>query len=633
MKYLLSLGLLALFMYGSAQDQYELIPNEGHYEFNRSQSDDHLRAEEVIWEQDFSNGIPTVWPNQDYNDQLQLTQAKWEWRGPSTTPSTSVGSTGNCVENGTSEGAAIESPTANNGFIIFDSDGWDSTEGDCGSFGTGAAAAPHSASLTTGSFNFADEPYVGLIFNQYLKNFDASMKVQASLNGGEFQDLYINPFTASNASSSRDMQVRKNISDVVGNQSDVKLRFLFEGTYYFWMIDDLKIVRLLENNLVIRQEKHGALDIASSSDFENYNGLEYFQYPLSMINELELFAQAENQGGVSQTSSSLAVALQADGAEIESTSSNSSGVAPEEVAVYDAGNLTLPEEVNEYQLVYTVSQIEEEQSPDDNTITNTIRITENTLARDEGMTDSYFTPSEEYNGVGYEVGTVYVPTVADLELYSISAGISNTSITGSACYAALYTVVASEGVTLTPVATSGFSTVEPWHLNNFGDEQMMVFDFDTPITLEEGTAYLAVVGTFDGPETVTFAFSGDSQPLTSFAKYQNNDISFLERTPMVRMNFDQVTSIENSLNGNISVNVFPNPADDYVTVDFILNSSSEMIIGLFDINGKHIENLYEGVNGTGSHQLKVNVSSMAPGAYIIKVNTEYGKIEKPIIIE
>ena len=62
-----------------------------------------------IWSEDFANGIPSTWTN---------STAPWVYRGPLTSPNTSVGSQGAYASNGT----PILSPTVANGFIIFDSD-------------------------------------------------------------------------------------------------------------------------------------------------------------------------------------------------------------------------------------------------------------------------------------------------------------------------------------------------------------------------------------------------------------------------------------------------------------------------------------------------------------------------------
>lgn len=83
----------------------------------------------VIWSEDFANGIPSSWTFGGYytNSSTGATVALpdaaqspvvngWEYRGPSTTPDTSVGTQGAYGSN-----RKIDSPTKANGWIIFDS--------------------------------------------------------------------------------------------------------------------------------------------------------------------------------------------------------------------------------------------------------------------------------------------------------------------------------------------------------------------------------------------------------------------------------------------------------------------------------------------------------------------------------
>ena len=51
-------------------------------------------AETVVWSEDFANGIPTTWMNYGTAQAVADADAKWEYRGTTTTPNTTVGSRG-----------------------------------------------------------------------------------------------------------------------------------------------------------------------------------------------------------------------------------------------------------------------------------------------------------------------------------------------------------------------------------------------------------------------------------------------------------------------------------------------------------------------------------------------------------
>ena len=73
-----------------------------------------------FWSEDFSGGIPTTWTNGS-TPTLPVISAPWVYRGPSTSPGVNTGSQGAYA--GTN--GPIASPTAGNGFMIFDSDYYD----------------------------------------------------------------------------------------------------------------------------------------------------------------------------------------------------------------------------------------------------------------------------------------------------------------------------------------------------------------------------------------------------------------------------------------------------------------------------------------------------------------------------
>lgn len=638
MKHLLFLVLCVILCVSYSHAQvYTYSQDNGSYGFERT-AQDVYRIEEVLWTEDFAEGIPVSWTNTNYDSGANNTDAMWEYRSTSSTPDNTIGTIGNCIDSGAIGGEPILSPSADNGFLIFDSNYWDATEGNCGDFGTGISAAPHNASLTTASFDFSETPYLAVEFSQFLKNFDSVSKVQVSVGGGEFTDVFINQFTGTNAASPRDMRVRKNISALAGNESDVKIRFTFEGTYYFWMIDDIQIVSLEQNNLAISSPLHGALDIQGPTDFEDYLGMQYFKYPNTNEVELVLSAKAENRGGDTQSGASLVTTLSQEGTELNLTSSGLEIVSPEEVVTFMASSMLLPLDLGTYDLGYTITQDQEDESPENNVTSKRIEVTESTLARDEGEADSFYVPAAGFNETPYEVGAVYVPREAGSQLHSISAGVSSSTLTGSQCYATLYGFSIEEGVSLVPIATSALQVVQFFHLNDFGDEQMMIFDFDTPIELVQDSSYLAVVGTIDTPNEVTFSMSGEAQALTTWARFNDSggvpNVTYLSRIPMVRMNFDQITSVEYGIdNPEIIASIYPNPATDIAVLEYNLSQRSELLVGLFDMQGKHLEDLYIGEGKQGNHQLTINVSSLPSGFYLVRLNSELGKLEKKLIVE
>jgi hypothetical protein len=126
-----------------------------------------------VYSETFENGLPSDWIS-DGTSAL----ARWEYRGPNTTPNNTVCSRGSCGA-GT---LPLNSQTLANGFMIFDSNYWDDNDTQCGGLGTGQDPAPHSAWLTSGSINLSGISNVYLTFQHQIRSYTATIKVLVSID-------------------------------------------------------------------------------------------------------------------------------------------------------------------------------------------------------------------------------------------------------------------------------------------------------------------------------------------------------------------------------------------------------------------------------------------------------------------
>ncbi|MGB0424677.1 MAG: hypothetical protein ACPGED_10145, partial [Flavobacteriales bacterium] len=479
---------------------------------------------------------------------------------------------------GSEGGDPILSESIDNGFVIFDSNYWDDSEGPCGSFGTGLAPGPHVATLTTPEIDLSAFTYIGLSFTQYHKNSDAETKVQASIAGGEWMDIWVNDVPANNGSSALDEHERINVSSTIGGESNVRLRFLFDGLYYFWMVDDIELFELDENNLVLANASYGDFDFENPDHETGFEYLEYSTYPETMTGNLKFNADILNYGSFPQTGTTLrARVFDIDGTtSLYSEEAEAFTLDPEDSQHFRAGNFALPAVVGDYPILMQAIQNEEEDSPQNNVEGNSVRVSEYVYARDRRETDGIYVPSSIFNGAQYEVGNMYVITAEDQECYSISAGLSVGTNPESSVYAAIHKVNVANGLATELVAITDELPVLQSAYNTIGDNHVMVLPFSAPVTLDKDSAYLVVVGTHDGPENVLFPLSGTSPELTSFVKFFPNSWFYMVNTPMVRMNFGVVTNIEEEEIVQNDLQVFPNPALNNVQVAFGLESSSNV---------------------------------------------------------
>jgi hypothetical protein len=85
---------------------------------------------------------------------------------------------------------------------------------------------------------------------------------------------------------------------------------------------------------------------------------------------------------------------------------------------------------------------------------------------------------------------------------------------------------------------------------------------------------------------------------------------------------------------NSSINVYPNPASDMITVEYPAGFSSYQL-QLFDALGQLVstEQLKDNTNGVGMNSHQMDVSSLPKGMYIVSLLTEYGSTYKRIVVQ
>ena len=275
----------------------------------------YYQGETVIWSEDFASGIPTTWMNYGTAVGVADPDAKWEYRGTTTTPSNATGSRGAYAGPASTGQLPIQSSTAANGFVVFDSDFLDNA-GIAGNFcGTGSiACAPHVANLETGVINLLGHPTVDLLFTQYYRRFAGPGGVQTvpatyldfSTDGGVTWsgNVTLNAGIAVNSATARNSAIAVSIGQYVGNQANVKIRFRFDGDYYFWQMDDIKIISTPKNRMTFTAGSDGspAQDIVFGA---NQESARMGRMTLKQVRPIAFDANCFNSGQNAQTNVKL----------------------------------------------------------------------------------------------------------------------------------------------------------------------------------------------------------------------------------------------------------------------------------------------------------------------------------------
>lgn len=480
-----------------------------------------------IIEWTFFSGIPENWVNESADGISQ-----WEYRGPNTTPSNAIASRGSCGAGS----VVLNSETLADGFLIFDSNYWDDDGGACGgNIGGGPAPGPHYASLTTNSFSLENNLEATLTFQQQYKHYFSGgqtsvTRILISINGGDFELLQDN--SAGGITNSPNVEwVSLALTGIAGGESDVRLRFEFDGFYYWWMIDNITIFEPSDNDLVLFSANYSTFE---QNLLNNYADQEYHFYPLNMLPQMEFRARGQNIGGLVQTNTKLSVEVNRGITNVFSNDSPEEDLEPGQSNNWQLVPWTPPALTGDYVVDFALQQDQEDQTIGNNFASKDFTITAHSLGIDEGQMEDQFMPNVGYTNSAYRIGNVYVVDQNNLRLHDISVAFGDSSFVGTSVRASVY-YFNNDSI---QYGTSEDYIINSFDLNGVGENFMVHIPLIEPLTLIPDTNYFVTVECNTNPgERMIVARSGDAIPFTSFVNYElNNFGGFMLKYPMVRMN-------------------------------------------------------------------------------------------------
>ncbi len=99
---------------------------------------------------------------------------------------------------------------------------------------------------------------------------------------------------------------------------------------------------------------------------------------------------------------------------------------------------------------------------------------------------------------------------------------------------------------------------------------------------------------------------------------QNNGLNATNLTNAI--NAALISSGMEEKKADFQLSVFPNPAVDMFSVNFVLNQNSEVSFDIFNILGAKIKSLEPARLSAGNHETLINIESLANGVYFLKLN-------------
>lgn len=80
--------------------------------------------------------------------------------------------------------------------------------------------------------------------------------------------------------------------------------------------------------------------------------------------------------------------------------------------------------------------------------------------------------------------------------------------------------------------------------------------------------------------------------------------------------------------------VYPNPTNNFITITYNINNNNAKVgIELYDLNGKKVDNIFNGVKNSGEHKLKYNLSRLPSGVYFVRFESDNSIVHEKLIKE
>ena len=591
-----------------------------------------------FWSEDFSNGIPSSWTN---------SPVPWAYRGSSTSPNTTVGSQGAYA--GTN--GPINSLTAQNGFMIFDSDYYDNL-GNAGGFGTGQypcnppSGSGHVGLLTTDAIDCSMYPAVSIVFNSFYREYTGIAKVAFSIDGGiTYTDtLEVHPGVEVNEQTVNDYQVMVRMPFNIAGNPNVKIQFIYDGTvlynsyygYYFWMIDDIELIETPAHLLNIDNETFGGWWIGYQSTGDL--GIDFTFNPLNQVtaNPYRFESVVFNNGAADQYNTTMHV-------EVESSGSNVYTGSSYPMTIYTNTNDTLVTTTNFTPTSTGVHEITLWASSD--SFPTTDIISRSTIVTDTVYGVDFDWASDGANaGSGYYLGRSCGGQVLgnafdlyeDDEVTSISFHVNDQSVAGAEVKVELYEIDAM----VTPYSPIYLGESDAYELTQSDIGSWVTVSLSDAIDIYASTTYIATVKGFANPVDTSLISSSSNDNTLSFIQDNGCDIGSggfgywysASKPLLIRLNLGYETV--SSLEGNIleeGLSVHPNPSTGIFNLDLVDVTNGDYLISVSNILGEEVYSEKRGVHSTTS--TTINLSDLESGIYILNVKNGDLSISKKLIIE
>ncbi len=584
-------------------------------------------AGDVVFSEDFANGIAGnngvgAWTRTGPDAQI------WQW--------TDSGPNGGYSTNA----QAIESASANNGWMIFDTDRSNSdTIANPPEPLPEASFVARDGFLESPELDLSATPYLNLQFEMRARWCCFSFSVffvDVSTDGGATWPVRLD--VADPAQSANDdpgtYTVNVNLgSSIADGLSTVKFRFAWEGSsigtgmsHYFAQVDDVKLIESDYNELKATNPSFNLYAPGTITQFAEFN-----IFPMSQVAELQMGSPVENNGQYVASNVVMNAVVTRDGNEVFTGDATQATIAQGVLDSTFVINYT-PDAPGEYEVVLNLTSDSVDADPSNNTGSKTWEVDEYIYAQDEGSRDGVIRDETDTEGEYHSCNFFWIENDASVYAMQVAlaSGATNTNVGGT------FELTVLDGE-FSELGTTVLATVEATNqLSGNGQAKWFTVMFNEPLELVGQQEVCACLHFLGGSEKVGTASSGASIIGESlFMRSNEEGQRFLElASPMVRLNFDPNVGItdQDRLNGMGMGQNLPNPANGVTTIPYDLKDGATLTFEVHDMSGKLVATEALGKRPAGANRLKFDTSALNEGMYFYSLVADGTRLTKRMTV-
>lgn len=585
-------------------------------------------------------------------EQVESYNAEWEW-GISPKPQ------GYYLHHST---LPFASPTATNGAMIFDSNYKDAYDSPI-YFGEGVCPAPHRGELISPIIDMTGHQGIALEFYQYYRRFGGpgssqqvtASYIEVSADGGEtWTSIQMNSSIQVNVATTNPSLGYLNVSQWADNNPNFRFKFVFDGDYYFWIVDDVSLIGVPPMNITGKRFMYSGTNVTQTQFGINRDTLQ-FAY------------EVENFGATVDLNLEVKVSNKETG-EVLHRQTTELNVPERATKGKYFDELWIPQgvSVGEYVISYTATDAlgREDLSPEDNTISFSFGVTEDNAINGSPNGGSILLSDVDGQwGYGANFVAPDIENDSNIDYVNLQNVSTHFSSFGSSTLdGKLATYYLLE---LGPNWYEYYGSI----LDDNEDAFKIVAEAEYPLSQEENGQIISIkmnddnrseeikiefgknyfiialvpdlveLAAMNGYPSYVLQYDEDNNPINTSNVYINS--SRLYNGNAFSTNFATASSFWDIkfsvafLSNTPKINkenykVFPNPsADGYVNVELNFERNTETNIYVTDMSGKLFS--HSKVNVMNEiHRIETN--NLPAGTYIVTISNELGLGQEKVIV-